>query len=115
MNELVRKDLLTSLGTWLALEIVCFGFLPAIGVGRSQINLEPWLILSLPLGIGGAFLLASGTQLITRLQRDDRWQRLATRVSGVLLSWIGLMGIGFPILITTALLFVAIFSRLRGE
>lgn len=123
MNELVRRDLLTCLGTWLALEVVCFGLLPAIGLARSQFNTEPWLIASLPLGIGGAFLLASGTQITERVieraterrRTNDRLQRIMMKLSSLLLSWAGLIGIGFPILITTALIFLEIFSRLRGE
>lgn len=115
MNQLVRKDLLTCLGAWLALEVVCFGLLPAIGLARSQFNPEPWLIVSLPLGIGGAFLLASSTQITETMRRTDRLQQIVMKLSSLLLSWVGLIGIGFPILITTAIIFVEIFSRLRGE
>lgn len=118
MNELARQDLLTCLGTWLALEVVGFGLLPAIGLGRSNLNIEPWLVVSLPLGIGGAFLLASSTQILSkliRLHQENRSQKIAMKLSSLLLSWVGLIGIGFPILITTALICVEIFSRLRGE
>ena len=115
MNELARRDLLTCFGIWLALEIVGFGLLPAIGLARSEFNIEPWLIVSLPLGIGGAFLLASSTQMLGRVHQDDRSQQIMMKISSTLLSWVGLIGIGFPILITTALILIEIFFRLRGE
>lgn len=117
MNELARKDLLTCLGIWLALEIVGFGLLPAIGLGRSSLNIEPWLVASLPLGIGGAFLLSSSTQISSKLGRlhpENRSQTSAMKLSSFFLSWLGLIGIGFPLVITTALICVEIFSRLRG-
>jgi len=118
MNELVRRDLLTCLGIWLALEIVGFGLLPAVGLGRSKVNIEPWLVASLPLGMGGAFLLASSTQILRKLTRrpqENRFQNITIRLSGILLSWVGLIGIGFPIVITTALICVEIFSRVGSS
>jgi hypothetical protein len=114
MNELARKDLLTCLGIWLALEIVCFGLLATTGLARSQFNAEPWLIVSLPLGIGGAFLLASSTQIIETPRQTDRPHTRAKYLSGALFSGLGLVGIGFPILVSSTLIFVEIFARLRG-
>lgn len=115
MSELARRDLLTCFGVWLALEIVGFGLLPAVGLARSEVNTEPWLVVSLPLGIGGAFLLASSTQLLGRVHQENHPHPILMKLSSTLLSWMGLIGIGFPILITTALILVEIFFRLRGE
>jgi hypothetical protein len=115
MNEPARKDLFTCLGAWLALELVCFGLLPGVGLVRSEINTEPWFIASIPLGIGGAFLLASSTHFLEGDRPETRWQKLLTNVSASLISWAGLLGISFPILVMSILIFVELFAQLRGS
>ncbi|WAL60313.1 hypothetical protein [Thermocoleostomius sinensis] len=115
MNELARKDLFTCLGAWLALELVCFGLLPGIGLNRSNVNIEPWFIASIPLGIGGAFLLASSTHFLEGDRPETWWQKRLTQVSAVLVSWAGLLGISFPLLVMSLLIFIELFAQLRGS
>jgi hypothetical protein len=114
MNELARRDLMTCLGTWLALEIVGFGILPTI-VSSSPTQMENWFLLSLPLGIGGAFFTASGTQLFTHATAQETrvQQRLFYLLSG-LSSCLGLVGIGFPLVVITVLVGVELLTRLQG-
>jgi hypothetical protein len=114
MDELARRDLMTCLGIWLALEIVGFGLLPAI-VSSSPAQMENWFLLSLPLGIGGAFLTASGTQLFAHaiVQEARIQKRLFYLLSG-LSSWLGLVGIGFPLVVIVALVSIELLTRLQG-
>lgn len=123
MNELARKDLFTCLGIWLALELVSFGLLPAIGLSASTVKTDTWFILSLPLGIGGAVLMASSTQLSSEIYAHQDSHRASHNpiqpiffsVLESLTSWIGLLGIGFPLLILSAVICVELFQRIQGE
>jgi hypothetical protein len=115
MNESARKDLLSCIGVWLALEIVCFGLLPVVGLARSTVNINPWFVASVPLGIGGAFLLASSSHLAESDRRETRWQKRLTALSTALVSWVGLLGIGFPILVMSLLIFIDLFTKLGSE
>lgn len=114
MNELARKDLMTCLGIWLALEIIGFGLIPAI-VSASVAQPDNWFLISLPLGIGGAFLMASGTQLtFNALERESRIQKRLIHLLSFLTSWAGLLGIGFPLLVISMLIGIEILTKLQG-
>ena len=119
MNELARKDLFTSLGIWLALEIVSFGLLPAIGFVSSTVKTDTWFIVSLPLGIGGAALMASSAQLSSELYSHrlsySSVQPVFLSVLEALTSWLGLLGIGFPLLTLSVVICVEFFQRIQGE
>lgn len=114
MNDLVRRDLFTCLGIWLALEIVCFGLLPAIGLTSTAIQTNQWFMISLPLGIGGAFLSASGTQLTLSENQSIHSRRVFDRSLAFLTSWVGLFGIGFPLIVMSVYLFGTLLSILMN-
>jgi hypothetical protein len=115
MSELARKDLMTCLGVWLALEIVGFGLLPAIVSASSPIRIDNWFLVSLPLGIGGAFFIANGTQLaLNAFEQESQTQKRLMQVLSVLTSWAGLLGIGFPLLVIATLIGVELFTKLQG-
>lgn len=119
MNELAKKDLFVCLGIWLALEVISFGILPAIGFQQPGLDTDPWFLFSLPLGIGGAFLMASSTQL-----RDSGFRHTETRsvaahqssrrlpapLLATFAAWLGLLGMAYPILVMSFKVFTGIFT-----
>ena len=114
MNNLAQKDLFVCLGMWLMLEIISFGLLPAIGLTQPNLNLVNWLIASVPLGIGGAFLIASSTRIVTSPFHADHPRRARRDRLAVTSSWVGLLGIGFPIIVISLQIFAKLFSILKG-
>lgn len=108
MNELARKDLLICLGIWLVLEIISFGILPALGIQIPGLY-QTWFSLSIPLGIGGAALLASSPQLQDlAMTRPSRLTRLLAPIA----SWLGLLGVGYPILVISLAITSSIFTKI---
>lgn len=114
MNTLARKDLLVCLGIWLALEVIGFAVLPAIGLTQPNLHLLNWFIASLLLGIGGAFLFASSTRIVTSPIHANHPRRVRRDRFALVSSWAGLIGIGFPILVISLQIFAKLFSLLKG-
>ncbi len=121
MNNLARKDLFVCLGIWLSLELVCFGLLPLLQLGLPTAQLQQWFLFSLLLGIGGAILMAGSTQLANFLedhQNEPAYRFLRNRqLRGLfvsLVSWLGLLGIGFPLFVMSIQIFSKLFQLLMG-
>jgi hypothetical protein len=116
MNDLARKDFFVGLGVWLALEMIGFAILPALGLGQPRASLQSWFLVSLLFGVGGAILTASSTQLGDFLQH----QTFFIRNKGLqalfilLVSWLGLLGISFPLLIISLQLFTKPLELLKS-
>jgi hypothetical protein len=116
MSDLTRKDLFVCLGIWLALEIVCFAILPALRLGLPRSSLQIWFLISVLLGIGGSCLMASSTQLDEFFQFHNSWsrKRMARSLLVGAVSWLGLIGIGFPLLVISLQLFSKVFELLKS-
>ncbi|MCU0524783.1 MAG: hypothetical protein MUF72_08145 [Elainella sp. Prado103] len=116
MNDLARKDFFTCLGIWLALEVVGFGILPLLGLTAAWQELQLWFWFSLLVGIGGAILTAGSAQLQAVLSNQEFFARrkilksLATSV----ISWLGLLGIGFPIFVISLQICQKIFGIFKS-
>jgi len=110
-EELVYKDFFSCLMLWLVLELVAFGLLPALGVvDRDRIGV--WLWLSLPLGPGGAFLLASCSRFVTITQeRAHRSTKKLASWLGQLVGVLGLAGMVFPFVMVVGEVIAQIFTR----
>lgn len=113
MNQLAKKDLFICLGIWLALEAVSVGIVPAIGLSQPGLALNLWHIVSVPMGIGGAFLLAYATQLTTSDAAPGSRRRVSRPQLASLSSWAGLAGIGFPLLVISVQIFTHLFNVLK--
>ncbi len=116
MNDLARKDFFVSLGIWLALEVVCFGILPLLRITAPWKELQPWFLLSLLAGIGGAILTAGSSQLTDFLRSQDffaKKRKLSALLAGSI-SWLGLLGIAFPLFVISLQIFGKIFGVLKG-
>lgn len=110
MHKLARKDFFYCLGIWLAIEIVCFAILPALRLVQTGKSTDLWFIASVWAGIGGALLMAWGTQL-TLLGQGRPPKRAGSILIGFL-SWVGLLGIAFPILFMSSQLFSKLFTQI---
>lgn len=112
----VKRDFVICLAIWLVLEIVCFAIVFAIPVSPVEIQPQKLFLLSILLGFGGVCLMASSTQIALsdagsrgRRERKHRIQNLGTQV----LSWLGLMGIAFPLLVLVFQIALKILAPLR--
>jgi hypothetical protein len=112
MHELARKDFFFCLGIWLSIEVVCFALLPALRLAQTGGLTKLWFIVSLVLGLGGTGLMALGTQLSALAQGRPPKRTRTILIS--LLSWLGLIGIAFPLLFMSAQLFGKLFALLKG-
>jgi heme/copper-type cytochrome/quinol oxidase subunit 3 len=115
MSDIARKDLFVCLGIWLALEIVGFALLPAIHLTHANSKTEGWFLISLPLGIGGACLIAGSTQLMLVAKDQMRTgSKLALRILSSLIGWMGLLCLGFPLLVASIQIFEKLFFLIKA-
>ncbi|MDX2215071.1 MAG: hypothetical protein SFY66_17420 [Oculatellaceae cyanobacterium bins.114] len=112
-HKLARKDFLTSLGIWMALEMISFVFLPALGLVEPNSNLQSWFYATFPLGITGALLIGFGSGFIAVSNRyGTRLVKALKTLLGEIISLIGIVGIAFPLLVGCMELFAGIFKNL---
>lgn len=112
----VWRDFCICLLVWLVLEIACFAIVGVLTAKPVEIQPQQLFTLSIPLGIGGACLLASSTQ-ITQTWAGPGASRQRRRLVWLIrqvLSWLGLIGIGFPLLILSFQIALKILMPLRA-
>lgn len=102
LDELVTKDLLAALGLWVILEIISFIVFPALRLIEPAGRLQGWFLISLPIGVGGAFLVAASSRFVAESNERDRgdgkvWQVWLGQFGGSL----GLIGIMFPLIMVS--------------
>lgn len=97
----------------MALEMVCFVFLPAMGLTEPDNKLQSWFYATFPLGILGAFLIGFGSGFIAVSKRyGSRFVKALKTLFGEIVSLIGIVGIAFPLLVAAMELFSNIFKSL---
>jgi hypothetical protein len=111
-EELGRKDFATGIMLWLVIEVLTFIFLPILGIIPFSDRLRSLFLLSLPLGVAGAFLLGASSRFVALT--SDR----ITSQSKILLSFlgqfgggIGMAGIIFPFFVAALEFFVNVLSK----
>ncbi|WP_088890559.1 hypothetical protein [Leptolyngbya ohadii] len=112
----VLRDLIVCLIIWLGLELVCTAIASALNVSPVEIRPQQLLALSVLLGIGGACFMAASTQM-TLARTVPGISRKRKRILGLMsqvLSWLGLVGIGFPLLSLSFWLALWVMSPLRA-
>jgi cytochrome c oxidase assembly factor CtaG len=111
-DELGRKDFLSGLLLWVVIMVVSFLLLPALGAIQPGERLSLWFALSLPLGIGGAFLLGSSSRFVAITnERSSSNSKTLLSLLGQFGGWIGLAGILFPFVMVTG----EFFARLSAQ
>ncbi len=112
-EDLSNKDFRTSLGLWVLLELICFGALPMLRI-ISSYDLYRWFLLSLPLGVGGAFLIAVSSDFVLRSQDDEfEGSRLIFSWVGQVGSWFGIVGVTFPLMVAISR-FLEEFAKVKA-
>jgi hypothetical protein len=110
--ELGRKDFLTGLTLWVVLEFFSFVILPALGAIAPGERLKIWFSLSIPLGLGGAFLLGASSRFVAITnERAASSNKLLLSILGQFGGWIGLAGILFPFVMVTTEFFARTLAR----
>lgn len=96
----VLRDLIVCLIIWLVLELVCTAIASLIKVSFVEIQPQQLFALSVLLGVGGACLMAASTQLTfaRTVPGIPRPRRRSLGLLSLILSWLGLIGIAFPLL-----------------
>lgn len=113
VNEAARRDFFICVGIWFSLEMLVFGVLPLVGLAPLPGDRLLWLPTSLVLGIVGAFLLSLGMWLGLKSRASrDRLPRYVGLLLSQLTSWLGLVGIAFPLLVMSIGIFTSTFSIL---
>jgi hypothetical protein len=103
LDNLQRRDLVSSLILWGVAEFVGLWLFPQLGLIRPSPEVfRTWVLRSLPLGIGGA-LLISLTSGMVRHSRDqvNPAKTLIAFLAGVG-GWVGLVGIVYPLIVSCA-------------
>jgi hypothetical protein len=112
INELARKDFVISITIWIALELLCFWFLPAIKFIEPGDRLRGWFFTSLPLGIGGALLSAASSRFMAIANELNNSDRRSSRVlMGQIMGGLGLAGVFFPFFMAV----IAFFTKLQVQ
>ncbi|NET38515.1 MAG: hypothetical protein F6K19_42065 [Cyanothece sp. SIO1E1] len=111
-DELARKDFVSALGLWIPLEFVSFVVLPAIQIIQPGSRLQSWFLASLPLGVGGAFLVAISSRFMALMnKRSVSRNRTMELWLGQIVGWLGLVGIGFPLIMAMLEFFTKAFEE----
>lgn len=116
VDELTKRDFLTSLGVWLVIEFVCFVMFPRIGLIEPNARLNTWFWISVPLGVIGAFVLAVSSRLLGLADADDgsdRQKRSSRMTLGQIGGWLGIAGILFPFVMMAYEFFVTASNRVN--
>lgn len=110
-EELLRKDLMSSLGLWFLVEFISFLVLPALmGIDFGD-RLKNWFSLSIPLGIGGAiFLSMSSRFMAVNNERNSGSSKQLSGILGQAIGILGFLGILFPFLMVTGEFISSIFN-----
>lgn len=115
LSSAAKRDLLVCLGIWLVLEVISFAVVAALRLEVAELKPQLLFAISLLLGVGGACLMASATELKqsnfseAQTPAQKRWLTIAVR----LLSWAGLVGIAFPLLVLSFQIVLAILTKLK--
>jgi len=112
----VQHDFVICLGIWLILQTVCFAIVSAISVTPVAIQPQKLFVLSILLGLGGACLMASSTQiaLTATTPGTPRKRKRRLKLTSQVLSWLGLLGIAFPLLILVFQIALKILAPLQA-
>ncbi len=116
VDELAKKDFLIALGIWLSLEFVSFVVFPGLKLIDPGDRASVWFYTSIPLGLGGAFLLGASSRFIAvtheKTPKNQRFFRIAlSQVAG----WIGLAGVAFPLAMVIVELSISIMTSFVGK
>jgi hypothetical protein len=103
-GEVIKKEVLTALPPWFILELFSFPFVEGLTQIPGENKFLTWLMITIPLGFMGALLVGLSSEFIRICQehyRNDANKRSLIWL-GLVCSWLGLAGVGFPLSIVVA-------------
>jgi predicted benzoate:H+ symporter BenE len=100
LDEIQRRDLFTSLVLWVIAEFVGFLLFPSLDlINPGALKLRNWFVLSIPLGLGGAFLIAISSRFVANaVSRTSGSSRSFAVILGQVAGWLGLAGVLYPLI-----------------
>jgi hypothetical protein len=111
-----KKDALWALQAWLVLELGSIPFSLNFALLPAENKILNWLAISIPVGLFGCLLVGMSSEYIRICQ--DHYRQSANKRSliwlGLMGSWFGLAGVGFPLSIVAVELWLN-FSALANK
>lgn len=99
-EDLLKKDFLGCVRIWVILLVICFILFPGTGLIQPGEKLQTWFIISIPLGLGGAGLVAFSSQMFQNMMsRTVQADRPVMNFFGQVGGWIGTAGIMYPLIV----------------
>lgn len=98
---LTQQDILSALVVWVILEGFSFVLLPNFTLIPGEDKTLTWVLISAPLGIIGSIIIGLCSSWLqychVRLHKTDPKKKFLVAI-GNMGSWLGLAGIGFPLI-----------------
>ncbi|WP_299408484.1 hypothetical protein [Acaryochloris sp. IP29b_bin.148] len=98
---LTQKDILSALLVWILLEGFSFILLPSFTLITAENKTLTWILISAPMGLIGALMIGFCSSWLQycqlRIHKTNPHKKFWVALGNVG-SWIGLAGIGFPLI-----------------
>jgi hypothetical protein len=115
--KLARKDAASALIVWIFLEGLSLLILPNFQLIQGGSKFPIWLSITLPSGTIGACMIGVSSWWVTWIQegiaRQDQNKRLYATLAQAL-GWLGLMGVGLPMIVVGLELWLAMLRGPKG-
>jgi hypothetical protein len=95
LEDLQNKDFWTSLALWLGIEVLSFVIFPILGLINPGDRIRAWFLTSIPLGVGGAFLISASSRFLADSNTTQKSKGVPSLL-GQFGGGIGLGGILYP-------------------
>ncbi|MDX2098191.1 MAG: hypothetical protein SFW36_10485 [Leptolyngbyaceae cyanobacterium bins.59] len=117
-DNLLKKDFWSSIRLWIVMEFLSFGLFPVLGlIHMDNDRFQSYFIMSFPLGIGGAFLVAGSSRFLQRTTAnlDRSSERDIALTLAQIVGWVGAFGVMFPFFIVVGQFLTEAFGELYRE
>jgi hypothetical protein len=103
LDNLQRRDFVSSLMLWVLAEVLGFLLLPQLGLIRPSPEIfQTWVIRSLPLGVGGALLISFTSGMVLYSRNQGKPARAFTSLLAAVGGVLGIGGILYPLIVSCA-------------
>jgi hypothetical protein len=101
LDNIQRKDLITSLSLWGVSQFVGFAMFPALQLIHPKGDvIRSWFLTSLPIGLGGILLMVASSRVVNDLnQRTGNNVKTLISIAAGFAGWLALAGILYPLIV----------------
>jgi hypothetical protein len=101
LDNVQRKDLITSLGLWGVAQFFGFAMFPALQLIRpSGAVMRGWFLTSLPIGLGGILLMVASSKVVMVInERTGNNVKTFVSIAAGLAGCLALAGIMYPLIV----------------